>query len=320
MVTHCQKSKTKKLPWMLEKITGFHIEPTNICTLKCAACSRTKFIEQWPSHWKNHNLNIDHLLAFLDIDLTGRRMYLCGNYGDPIYHTDFINFVSRLKQAGTVITLTTNGSHRSQEWWQQLVGLLDDQDVVRFSIDGLPENFTTYRKNADWPSILTGIKACVEGHCQTVWKYIPFAFNQQDIPQAELLAQQLGFDSFAIDPSDRFDEHTAYLFPKSHDHVGSKLLTKEQWKKESAGIAVDPQCVSGREHFISADGHYSPCCFVADHNFYYKTQFGKYQNVYDISSTTLSKLLSESAVIEFYDKLDSHAVCRFNCPKIQNVV
>ena len=76
-------------------ITGFHIEPTNICTLKCEGCARTRFIDQWPQHWHNHSLDIDQLLNFLDVDLSTKTIKLCGNYGDPIYHPDFINFVKK---------------------------------------------------------------------------------------------------------------------------------------------------------------------------------------------------------------------------------
>ena len=103
----------------LDEITGFHIEPTNVCTLKCEGCARTRFLSKWPQHWKNNCLNIDSLLSFLDIDLTGKHMNLCGNYGDPIYHNDFINFVAKLKQSGARITITTNGSYQSRNWWHK---------------------------------------------------------------------------------------------------------------------------------------------------------------------------------------------------------
>ena len=62
---------------MLDQLQGFHIEPTNMCTLRCPRCSRTKFIEQFPKQWTNKNLNLDHLKSFLDIDLTGKVMNLC---------------------------------------------------------------------------------------------------------------------------------------------------------------------------------------------------------------------------------------------------
>jgi organic radical activating enzyme len=99
---------------------GLHIEPTNICTLKCPECSRTKFLDKWSNHWKNHSLDVDQLLNFLDIDLNQVPILLCGNYGDPIYHPDFINFVAKLKQKGAVLQIVTNGSYKKESWWEEL--------------------------------------------------------------------------------------------------------------------------------------------------------------------------------------------------------
>jgi len=308
---------------MLETITGFHIEPTNICTLKCAGCARTRFIEQWPQHWKNYNLDIDSLLSFLDIDLSGKHMYLCGNYGDPIYHSDLINFVVKLKQAGTIITITTNGSYQSRDWWQGLTECLDSQDTVRFSIDGVPNNFTQYRKNADWPSILTAIDTCVASSCKTVWKYIPFSYNQHSVEQAEKMCQDLGMDAFLLDPSDRFDEQTADLLPRANDLIGERFIAMTKWKnggQENILSGLTPRCSAGREHFITADGYYTPCCFTADHRFYFKNLFGKNKKLYNIRKITLSQLLAQSAVIDFYQNLTHHGVCQFNCPNTESSV
>jgi MoaA/NifB/PqqE/SkfB family radical SAM enzyme len=299
---------------MLETITGFHIEPTNICTLKCAGCARTRFIDQWPKYWKNHNLDIDQLLSFLDIDLSGKHMSLCGNYGDPIYHSDFINFVAKLKQAGTRISITTNGSYRPQIWWQELIEYLDSEDTIRFSIDGTPDNFTQYRINADWPSIQTAIETCVASSCQTIWKYIPFSYNQSSIDQAKKLCQDLGVDSFLLDPSDRFDDKTSHLLPESKNLIGERFDAIEKWKKENVVSKIKPRCDSGQEHFITAEGYYSPCCYTTDHRFYFKNQFGKNKKLYDTRTITLSQLLAESAVIDFYQTLPQHSVCQYNCP------
>ena len=211
---------------MLQTIEGFHLEPTNICTLKCSGCARTRFIDRWPEHWKNHSLDIDSVLSFLDLVLSGKHIHLCGNYGDPIYHSDLINFVSKLKQAGTRIVITTNGSYKSLEWWQELTLHLDSQDTVRFSIDGVPNNFTQNRKNADWTSTLTAIETCVASSCQTVWKYIPFSYNQHSVEQAKRMCWDLGMDTFLLDPSDRFDELTADLLPIPRSTFRSQRLGK----------------------------------------------------------------------------------------------
>ena len=297
-----------------DNLVGLHIEPTNICTLKCPGCARTRFIDQWPQHWKNHSLDIDQLLMFLDINLTGLNILLCGNYGDPIYHPDFVEFVAKLKQRGSVINIITNGSYRTKEWWKALTSVLTSVDCITFSVDGIPTNFTQYRINADWDTIKQGMEISAESACQTEWKYIPFSFNSADINSANHLSQQLGIDRFFINPSNRFDEQTEFLKPEKN-LVGSKYNTQMLWKSTiSKKNPVNPKCINNKEHFITADGYYSPCCFIADHRFYYKTLFGKQKKLYNIQEHTLSQILEKSAVVEFYQTLDQQSGCQFNCP------
>lgn len=296
-------------------ITGFHIEPTNICTLKCAGCARTRFIDNWPQHWKNQNLSIDLLLHFLDINLTNKKISLCGNYGDPIYHPDFINFVKGLKSRGAIVSITTNGSYKKHEWWEELVSNLNSSDTITFSVDGTPENFTQYRVNADWESIKVGMEVVANSHCDSFWKYIPFAFNQGDIEQVEKLSQTIGIKKFRVEFSDRFDEKTQALIPDI-SLIGSRYTSQVAWKSNEGNLLVNPKCNSGKEHFITADGYYSPCCFLADHRFYYKNQFGKDKTSYQINNHTLSEILAKPEVVTFYKNLNQQSGCQYNCPKI----
>ena len=296
-------------------IAGLHIEPTNLCTLKCAGCARTRFIEQWPQHWHNYNLDIDLVLKFLDIDLTGLPIILCGNYGDPIYHPDFIDFVTKLKKRGAYLQITTNGSYKTVGWWEELTTLLDTNDTITFSIDGTPENFLQYRVNADWASIRLAMGVCVKSQCNTVWKYIPFRFNQDTIDAARFLSQTIGIDEFKIHPSNRFDEQTKNLLPDIK-YIRNTYQPQLEWKSSRSVTGIDPLCKTNQEHFITADGYYSPCCRVADYRFYYKTQFGKDKKFYCIQNTTLTTLLMQPKVINFYNKLEEQPGCQYNCPKI----
>lgn len=298
-------------------ISGLHIEPTNICTLKCPGCSRTQFINQWPQHWKNHNLDLTALTNFLDIDLEGVVVKLCGNYGDPIYYPELLELVQWLKIKKTKIAITTNGSYKKQDWWQQLADLLDENDVVRFSIDGNPDNFVTYRENADWMSIKEGIEVISKSRCHTIWKYIPFSFNQDNIDEVKTLSQQLGIKQFHVEYSDRFDQNTQHLIP-TKNLLGQRYDSQVQWKTDSStSTVVDPKCASGAEHFITAEGFYTPCCYLADHRFYYKTPFGKQKTQYSILDHTMSEILNLETTIKFYQNLQQQPGCQFNCPKRQ---
>lgn len=293
-------------------IVGFHLEPTNICTLKCPGCARTRFIDQWPQHWKNHSINLDQLHEFLDIDLNNKTVMLCGNYGDPIYHPEFHELVKGLKQRKTHLTIITNGSYRSADWWETTVSMLDANDSVTFSVDGLPENFTKYRVNADWDTIHQAMQISVAAECKTVWKYIPFAFNKNDISAAQQLGEKIGIDLFQFDPSDRFDEATAQYQPHN-SYLGSRYQSQQSWKQNNTQT-INPRCANNQHHYISADGFYSPCCYVSDHRFYYKTEFGKNKKSYNIVEHTLTQILTRPTVMEFYSELTTNPVCQYNCP------
>jgi MoaA/NifB/PqqE/SkfB family radical SAM enzyme len=259
-------------------------------------------------------------MRFLDIDLAGVKIILCGNYGDPIYHPSLPELVRRLKNQDARILIITNGSYKTAGWWRELTQVLDTRDVVTFSIDGLPENFTQYRINADWSSVRTGIEICSESGIRSIWKFIPFVYNQQDIEHAAKLSRDLGMSEFQLDPSARFDDKTLMYQPSSEALISTAKILQDDFKK-GANLEVDPKCAHGSEHFVSAEGFYSPCCFVADHRFYYTTEFGKNKKVYDINKSTLTEVLAAKTTMEFYQNINRQppGVCQYSCPKFDAI-
>jgi len=301
---------------MLSNIKGFHIEPTNICTLRCPRCPRTKFIDQFKSkNWENFQLNLEDFKNFFDIDLNGLIFTLCGNYGDPIYYSDLIPMVQWIKSKNANVTIVTNGSYCKLNWWQTLGEHLTDQDKVIFSIDGSPENFTQYRVNADWESIKIGIDAMVKSKAKTIWKYIPFSFNASSIESSRTLSQRLGIDSFEVTPSDRWDGENDPLKPLGFS--GARESAIIQWRNKQDSALIDPICTRTHDqHFISATGHYMPCCYVGDHRFYYKSEFYNNKEIYDISKTTITEVLNNTQ--NFYNNIKTTKTnyCSFNCPTL----
>lgn len=301
---------------MTPDIAEIHIEPTNICTLKCPDCERTRFLDQWPQHWKNHSIDTAALLNFLNIDLSKISIRLCGNTGDPIYHPEFHKLITELKNRGSKLTIITNGSYKSADWWQQTVSILDSSDTVIFSVDGLPDNFTQYRVNGHWESIHTAMVTSVASSVKTVWKYIPFSYNENNIEAVKKFSDSIGIDRFWIDFSDRFDSKTEYLRP-TDINLSNRYQAQQQWKQNTSASTLMPKCQNNDQHYISANGYYSPCCYIADHRFYYKTDFGKNKKTYQIANQTLTQILTQPVVVEFYKDLTNQPVCQYNCPATQ---
>lgn len=302
------------------KISGLHIEPTNKCTLKCPRCARTKFIETFKQkNWQNQNLNLQDLINFLDISLEDVKILLCGNYGDPIYYSDLYEMIKFFKSKHSIINIITNGSYKNKQWWNELVRHLDFKDTITFSVDGTPENFTNYRINADWKSILTGMETVANSKVQSIWKFIPFSFNEHSIEVAKKLSEEIGISKFEIDPSDRWDSLNDSLMPSNNNYHGPRNENIIKWKYDKDyNQQIDPKCKDNSQHFINANGFYVPCCYVNDYRFYYKSKFYKEKNLYDIKNTTISKILDREH--SFFSSIEQvkPMFCTFNCAKVSH--
>ena len=301
-------------------VKGLHIELTNKCYLKCPKCPRTLFIDKFGiKNWENYDLKLEHLKSFLNIDLTDKIINFCGNYGDSIYHPEFLDIVKWFKEQNSLIKIVTNGSYKNKIWWENLTGLLSENDEICFSIDGIPENFTNYRINADWKSISVGLDVVGNSQVHSAWKYIPFNFNEFDIESAKKISDSFNINEFRIEPSYRFEE-TDDLIPESDKKIHVSTVAKIHWQKldqfSRKDQLIDPECKSEGNHFISADGYYLPCCYVGDYRFYYKSKFYKNKKSYKIQDTTIEKILEQED--NFFKNLEVSKLdyCTYNCPKL----
>jgi hypothetical protein len=99
--------------------------------------------------------------------------------------------------------------------------------------------------------------------------------------------------------------------------LGVRYLAQINWKLDNRSTSIDPKCNKGLEHFITAEGYYTPCCYLADHRFYYKTPFGKNKTQNDIQHHTLTEILQRPSTVEFYQTLHQQSGCQYNCPTIK---
>lgn len=283
------------------KLTGFHIEPTNRCVLGCSACERTVFIDRFgKKNWQNQDLDLDAFIKFMDCDVTGLEWSLCGNTGDPIYYNQLPELIQWIKQQRGRIGLITNGSYRNGQWWNSILQHLDETDVVQFSVDGLPNTSPIYRTNSMWSTIDVGMQLACQSNAQVVWKMVPFAFNEHEIDAVRELAESRGM-TLRLDRSNRFSDNDS-LKPTEQTMI---------WHRGTGNI--EPMCADGKQHYISAGGQYSPCCYSAHHTFHYKSQFHPDSSKYNISKTTLSQVLAGMTNYDEQMRLDPQAVCSYTC-------
>jgi MoaA/NifB/PqqE/SkfB family radical SAM enzyme len=183
----------------------FEVELTSKCVLACPRCARTMDDEQLSNTWKFGQL--DPTVIEKLAQMPSLRMFnFTGSYGDPIYHTQLFDIIKIAKKYGKKVDITTAGSHRSKEWWMELITLLEGKDFFTFSVDGLRHNNHIYRINSDWNSIETGMRIVAKAPINTIWKWILFKYNENDALEGYKLSQDIGIKNFQIVETDRWPE------------------------------------------------------------------------------------------------------------------
>lgn len=180
-----------------------HLELTSKCALRCPECARTKYLDRI----NPTELPLSVIESIRNSGKVFREINLCGDHGDPIYHSDFHSALRLLKtfSGSPLISVATNGSYRTADWWQETARLLHRKDEVIFGVDGLEDSLPTYRVNADWKSILTGMETLKKhSRVRVVWQWILFRHNEHQLQEAGKLAKQLQIDQFLILKSSRY--------------------------------------------------------------------------------------------------------------------
>ena len=296
---------------------SWHIEPTSKCILECPLCDRTWFYKKFKKR-ETHEINLNDLFHFFKEG--NYNIELCGNNGDPIYHSDFHNLCMGLKKLNCKIKIITNGSKKSQQWWEKLSKILDVDDTVVFSIDGLEDTNKIYRKNSDWKSIIEGFNI-IKTNVRTEWKFIVFKHNQNQIKKAESLSKKLGFDFFRLERSNRWWMEQAevenlmpdqkYINP-SYKHQNNVVENK------SSSAEIKPKCLKSIKKkttnnlYIDSAGNFYPCCWTGLYAFRHKDIFDPKLKKFNIKNKTVFDILENSEVQNFFSTIkdyDSASKC-----------
>ena len=297
-------------------MVNFHIEPTSKCTLECPLCDRTWFYETFKRR-NLHEINVDNIVNFVGVNAT---VSMCGNNGDPIYHSEFLELCKKFKNNNCSLHIHTNGSAKTKAWWQKLKNILTKDDCITFAIDGLEDTNHLYRKNAKWNSIMTAIKTLKDRDFKIVWQFIPFKHNQHQILQAGELSKELGIDEFKILRSDRWLGKKELMpdreYIDNHYEIQQKVLVDPNFS-----IGMQPTCLKNNlpseNLYIDAEGDFYPCCWIGTYRYKYKSVFSPKQKPFNIKDNTLNQILENTSVKEFFTSTkqftSAHECCKIQC-------
>jgi MoaA/NifB/PqqE/SkfB family radical SAM enzyme len=236
----------------LRNIKVLHVESTDVCQAACPACAR----ETDPSFNKNkkHHLTVEHIQQkFTEQTIAGLdKMFMCGNYGDPAagYYTIDIYSYFRKINPDIVLGMNTNGGLQSTFFWHALGKLFcKPQDYCVFSIDGLEDTNSVYRKNVNWSKVMANAEAFIAAGGSAHWEMLVFKHNQHQVEQCQQLARDMGFKWFNTKVSKRQLNNGLELPMNWHEPV-----------RQSG--AIQCHALAEQSMYIDAHGRVSPCCWL----------------------------------------------------------
>lgn len=282
-------------PWQLYH---WHFEVSGKCTLKCPRCPRN---DTAPVPWINKELTLDFFKRTLSPELlksTVQRITMCGDVGDPIYASEYIEIIRYIKEQNPKIHVftITNGSYRKEAWWRELASVSNEYDTVNFSVDGYDNDSNNlYRIGSNWNSIITGMRImCQESTAFVNWATIVFAFNQDHLDRIKQQAAEIGCDGVQltystkfgskygeayggsadplepreefISPTHRYERYFYNLSGRDQQNQAYMNTNRKMFEivKAQHNKFITPMCsIGNRGIYVSADGVLHPCSWVS---------------------------------------------------------
>lgn len=212
-----------------EEIQTVHLEMTDNCNAACPMCARNINGGEDNPQLPGTELSLSDCQTIFEPTFVAqlKRMYMCGNYGDPIAAKDTLEVFNYFRQHNSKMNLNmyTNGSAKKSDWWKELAGVLGKNSYVVFSIDGLEDTNHLYRQNTIWSKIMENAQAFIDAGGNARWDYIVFAHNEHQVEQAEELSKKMGFEQFQYKKSARFFSNVSGTTKEIHQAANRKGMS-----------------------------------------------------------------------------------------------
>lgn len=202
--------------YRFDEIEAMHLELTDKCNASCPMCPR--YIDgggKLNPYLQLTEMSLQQFKKWFSPEFIKKlkHVYACGNYGDPTVAKDCLEIFQYLRECNAQLGLGifTNGSARSSEWWGELGKIINNVargDLCTFSVDGLGDTNSLYRRNTDFDKILTNMKSFKAAGGVACWDFIVFRHNEHQIDLAQKLARELKFEIFNVTRTARWHSWT----------------------------------------------------------------------------------------------------------------
>lgn len=211
------------------EVNSVHLEISELCNASCPQCARNINGGEDNPFLHNAQLTLDDIKNIFKPNFIKklRKLYMCGNYGDPITAKDTKEVFSYLRSFNSEMQLSmhTNGGARNAEWWSELPKSMGSNHYVVFGLDGLHDTNHIYRQGTSWEKIMINVEAFIRSGGKARWDFIVFAHNEHQVEEAKKLSEKMGFYQFNIKKTSRFyaqDNNTSKLGHQAGNHKGEK--------------------------------------------------------------------------------------------------
>jgi MoaA/NifB/PqqE/SkfB family radical SAM enzyme len=277
--------------YQFKEIKSLHLELTSKCNAGCPMCARN--VQGGP---------VNPLLPLTELNLEQtkkifspafiqqlRKIYLCGNYGDPVMASECVEILQYFREANPELNLGmhTNGGARASQFWQGLAKVLS---YCRFGIDGLQDTNHLYRQNVKWDLLERNVRSFVDAGGHAEWDYLVFKHNEHQVEKARELAASWGVKSFHVKSTSRFfsshrqnireqvpvhnvkGEHTHSLERAGGDKYQNSFYSEQEniiakygslksyWDQAPISCKVSAE----KSLYVTAQGWAFPCCWVGN--------------------------------------------------------
>lgn len=225
----------------INDIRSVQIDHTSKCNLTCPQCARVYNGEKNPEMPIGELTLDDYKKIFTPTLIKNvNQITQCGNYGDIVSSSNILDCLDWLRSAGSKanMTIITNGSARSPEWWADLAKILGKDGKVVFSIDGLEDTNHLYRVNSNFSKIMESAKSFISAGGRARWDYLVFAHNEHQVEIAKQMAIDMGFIQFSVKKTNRF------INEKNYQGWVKTELTEPVLKKERQFVTTDASTTS----------------------------------------------------------------------------
>lgn len=211
------------------EIEVVHLEMTEACNASCPMCARNLNGGEVNPYIHNRELYIDDIKRMFPIEFVKqlKRIYMCGNYGDPISARDTLEAFKYFREHNPdmFLTMHTNGSAKKSEWWTELGQVIGRKGYVVFGLDGLEDTNHLYRQGTQWKTIMRNAEAFIATGARARWDYIVFGHNEHQVEEAEQISIDMGFEKFQFKKSARFFSNARGATKEEHQAQNRKGTT-----------------------------------------------------------------------------------------------